>query len=579
MSWNNLHPGLVMILFGIIILALPEKCRKYLTLAGSVCAFCVFWMMDSHSTLPYKVTDNLTLQLIDTNGVSMVFLMVFVTIGVINAIYSMDLQNKWEAGITCIYAGSNMGIVLAGDLISFIVFWEISAFASTYIIYARHCRRSSRAAFRYVLVHAFGGNMLLAGILVQIFHNGVGLANLSGNMHGAAFWLILIGIGVNAAIPPFNGWIADAYPEATIPGTVYLGSYTTKAAIYALITFFSGTHMLIYVGAFMAIFAACMALLENDIRRLLSYHIVSQLGMMVASLGVGSEIGVDGASAHAVTNIFFKGVLLMCAGSIMKATGTCKITELGGLRKKMPITAFCFLISSMAIAGFPFLSGFASKALIMESLHEYGEGFPAIMITIAGVGTLLSITLKINYFVFFGKCDRQVKVQNATNSMTTAVVIGTIMSIVIGMKPELLYQQLTYKTMVDPFSIPHIMEYVAIIAGGAIPFFFMLSIMKPHDEISMDFDWFYRRPLVKIIEALSKGLYRVFGWFDRHVLHGVQFFGTGLGNPYLWTEKSGNLKNKSMSFENEDRLIGDVIQVIVALFAVMILISIYVIKM
>ena len=198
MSWNNLHPGLVMILFGIIILALPEKYRKYLTLAGSVCAFCVFWMMDSHSTLPYKVTDNLTLQLIDTNGVSMVFLMVFVTIGVINAIYSMDLQNKWEAGITCIYAGSNMGIVLAGDLISFIVFWEISAFASTYIIYARHCRRSSRAAFRYVLVHAFGGNMLLAGILVQIFHNGVGLANLSGNMHGAAFWLILIGIGVNA---------------------------------------------------------------------------------------------------------------------------------------------------------------------------------------------------------------------------------------------------------------------------------------------------------------------------------------------------------------------------------------------
>ena len=498
MSWNNLHPGLVMILFGFIILALPEKCRKYLTLAGAVCAFCSFWMMDSHSTLPYKVTDNLTLQLIDTNGVSMVFLMVFVTIGVINAIYAMDLQNKWEAGITCIYAGSNMGIVLAGDLLSFIVFWEISAFASTYIIYARHCRRSSRAAFRYVLVHAFGGNMLLAGILVQIFHNGIGLANLSGNMHGAAFWLILIGVGVNAAIPPFNGWIADAYPEATIPGTVYLGSYTTKAAIYALITFFSGTHMLIYVGAFMAIFAACMALLENDIRRLLSYHIVSQLGMMVASLGVGSEIGVDGASAHAVTNIFFKGVLLMCAGSIMKATGTCKITELGGLRKKMPITAFCFLISSMAIAGFPFLSGFASKALIMESLHEYGEGFPAIMITIA---------------------------------------------------------------------------------GGAIPFFIMLSIMKPHDEISMDFDWFYRRPLVKIVEALSKGLYRVFGWVDRHVLHGVQFFGTGLGNPYLWTEKSGNLKIKSMSFENEDRLIGDVIQVIVALFAVMMLISIYVIKM
>lgn len=577
MSLNNLHPGLIMMAFGFVILALPEKFRKGLMIIAAVCSAAAFWMMDNSSILLYHLTDNITLKLIDPDGVSMVFLMVFTTIAVINSIYAMDLHNKWEAGVTCLYVGSNMGVVLAGDLISFIVFWEISAFASTYIIYARHCRKSSRAAFRYILVHAFGGNMLLAGIILQICHSGIDLDKLVLNMNSPEFWLILIGVGVNAAIPPFNGWIADAYPEATTAGTVYLGSYTTKAAIYALITFFAGTHMLIYVGAFMAIFAACMALLENDIRRLLSYHIVSQLGMMVASLGVGSEIGIDGASAHAVTNIFFKGVLLMCAGSILKATGTCKITELGGLGKKMPITATCFLVSSMAIAGFPFLSGFASKALIMESLHEYGEGFPAIMITIAGVGTLLSITLKINYFVFFGRCNRNVKVQNATNSMTLAIVLGTIVSIIIGFKPELLYEQLTFRTMVDPFTLPHIMEYVAIIIGGAIPFFITLRIMKPHDEISIDFDWFYRRPLVKLVHGMSVVLYRIFCWFDRNILFGVQHVGTRLGNPYLWTKNSGSVRIRSMSLENEDHLIGDVIQVIVAVFAVMLIAAVCVV--
>lgn len=570
MSWNNIHPGLVMFFFGILIFIFPERWRKYLMIVGSACSLIAFEMLGDHSALPVKITDTITLKLIDPDGVSMTFCMVFCTIAVINAVYSMDLHTKWEAGVTCFYVGSNMGIVLSGDLISFIAFWEMSAFASTYIIYARHRRKSSRAAFRYLLVHAFGGNMLLAGVILQIFHSGTEVVNIA-DVQGGAFWLMLIGVAVNAAVPPFTGWIADAYPEATIPGTVYLGSYTTKAAIYAMITFFSGTYMLIYVGAFMAIFAACMALLENDIRRLLSYHIVSQLGMMVASLGVGSEIGIDGASAHAITNIFFKGVLLMCAGAIIQATGTAKITELGGLRKKMPITSTCFLISSLAIAGFPFLSGFASKALIMESLHGYGDGLPALLVTIAGVGTLLSITLKINYFVFFGKpTGEEVKIRNTTFSMVVAIMMGTVMSIVIGLDPDLLYQRLTYHSSVDPFTLPHIMEYVAIILGGSVPFFITLRIMKPHDEISIDFDWFYRRPLVKLVHRISVGIYGIFAWFDKNLLQSVQYFGTRLGDPYQWTRRSGNLRVKSMSFENEDRLIGSVIEGILAVFLILI---------
>lgn len=563
-----------MIVFGFIILAVPAKLRKILTLLAPICAFAAFWMMNSQSQLYYPVTDQLTLSLIQTNGVSRIFLMVFATIAIINAIFSLDLQDRLEAGITCIYVGSCMGIVIAGDLITFIVFWEISAFASAYIIYASHTRRSSRAALRYILVHAFGGNMLLAGIILHIMKYDAAIMNIA-NIHDASFWLILIGVSVNAAIPPFNGWIADAYPEATTAGTVYLGSYTTKAAIYALIQFFAGTEMLIWVGAFMAIYAACMALMENDIRRLLSYHIVSQLGMMVASLGAGSEIGIDGASAHAVTNIFFKGVLLMAAGTIIKATGKSKITELGGLAKKMPITAVCFLISSLAIAGFPFLSGFASKALIMDSLHEAGYNLPALLLTAAGVGTLLSITLKINYFVFFGESKNDVHIGENTVSICVAMIVGTAASVIIGIWPELLYRQLAFQTMVDPFTLPHIMEYVAIIVGGAIPFFIVRKKMAPHDEISVDFDWFYRRPLFYFVKGISGGLYAIFSWADRHVLAGVHFVGDRLANPYRMTQNSSNARIRALSLENEDRRIGDVLMTIVGTVTVMIIVAVY----
>lgn len=570
MSLNNLHPGLIMICFGCLILLLPEKCRRVLSVAAPVTAFAAFWQLNENSSLTYHVSDQITLHLIDAGRLAVVFLMVFCIIAIIAAVYSLDLQTKIEAAMCCFYVGSNMGIVLSGDLITLVVFWEISAFTSAYLIYARHCRKSSRAAFRYLLVHAFGGNMLLAGVIIHIFRYGTAITNISA-VHDASFWLILIGVGVNAAVPPLNGWIADAYPEATIPGTVYLGSYTTKAAIYVMIRFFSGTEILIWVGAFMAIYAACMALMENDLRRLLSYHIVSQLGMMVASLAIGSRVGIDGASAHAVTNIFFKGVLLMGVGAIIHCTGKRKITELGGLYWKMPVVAICFLLSSMSIAGFPFLSGFASKALIMQGLHEAGLTIPALLITVAGVGTLLSITLKINYFVFFTGAEKDIPTKKVPYSIQIAMIAGTAMSFVIGAKPEVLYNRLAYQTMVDPFTLPHILEYVAIIIGGTIPFALYIYRIAPHDEISIDFDWFYRRPLFRLVKAASGWIYSFMEWCSGKSLHNVQYLGSHIGNPYLWTKNSSSVRIRSLSFENEDRWIGTVITQTLAALLIMVI--------
>lgn len=556
---DNLHPGMIMMLFGMLIWVLPEFMRRFLSVLAPICAGIAFFLLNEDSRFTYHITNNLKVELIKVDRMTLAFMLVFVIISLIAAIYSLETQDRKESGMSAFYAGSIMGVVLAGDSIAFIVFWEISAFASTYLIFANKKRRSSKSAFRYIMMHGFGGNMLLVGIMMHIAKYGTEFVNIS-SARDISFWLVLIGVAVNAAIPPFNGWLSDSYPESTISGTLYMGSFTTKAAIYALIRFFAGTEFLIWVGAIMAVYAACMAIMENDIRRLLSYHIVSQLGMMVAALAVGSDIGIDGASAHAVTNIMFKGVLIMCAGAIIYATGKSKITELGGLWKKMPITSICFLIASLAIAGLPFSSGFASKALVTESLTEGGYTIPYLLVTAAGVGTLLSITLKINYFVFFGKTDKDIDVDEIPNSMSIAIALGTIVTLFLGIYPDALYNYTTHATVVNPFTIHHIVEYIAIFIGGTIPFVLYIKKMAPHDEISLDFDYFYRKPLKNFIEGISKAIYKVMQFFDKHILRGMQFMGSHLSNPYLWTENSHSIKIKNMSFENENRLIGDVIE-------------------
>ena len=464
--------------------------------------------------------------------------------------------------------------MLAGDCISLIIFWEISAFASMYVIYAKHDFVSARASFRYILVHAFGGNMLLAGLIVYMFHYGNQIENIMHIYGTPCFWLIAVGVAVNAAIPPFHAWLPDAYPESTATGTVYLSSFTTKAAIYLMIRMFAGMESLVWIGALIAIYAACMAIMENGIRRLLAYHIISQLGMMIAAIGAGGELGADAAAAHAITNIMFKGVLMMGAGAVIYATGKSNITELGGLAKKMPVTAACFLICSLAIAGLPGLSGFVSKALIMDALHHGGYEVFALAVTAGGVGTLLSITLKINYYVFFGPCDEadipEIE-RHVPWTMKLAMILGTAVTVLIGIFPKQFYSLMPYATAADPYNTAHVLEYIAIFIGGSVPFFLYIRKMKPHDEVTIDFDWFYRKPLNALILFVSGLLYDFFAWCDVHASRLAGYLRTHFGDPYLWTRQSSSVRIRKFSFENESRLVGDMVTAILLAFAAMII--------
>ena len=307
-------------------------------------------------------------------------------------------QHTWAL----VYIGSALGVIFSGDLITLYINWELMAISSTFVIMARNTEKAKGAAFRYVLVHIFGGLLLLAGIVMTISAgDGIAFDGFQFENANTASTLILLGFLVNAAAPGVSAWLSDAYPEASVTGGVILSAYTTKTAVYVLLRGFAGWEPLIWVGCAMTVFGIIYALLENDMRRILAYSIINQVGFMVCAAGIGTNMAISGAVAHALCHIIYKSLLWMSAGAVLYRTGKSKCTELGGLYKTMPLTLIFGTIGALAISAVPFTSGFTSKT-IMIAATEYSHLFwPWIVLELASAGVFLHAGIKFPYFVFF----------------------------------------------------------------------------------------------------------------------------------------------------------------------------------
>lgn len=567
---SNLHPGFVLIITGIVVAILPKQFAKSVTFVGSVLAFVCGFFLRNDATLIYNFTDKLKLSLINVDEISKVFVLVFVFISVLIAVYSVaGKTGKFERCASLIYAGSGIAVVLSGDWISFIGFWELMAAASIYIVWAGGTEEARRSSFRYMIMHLLGGNLLLAGaIMVYMNTQSLELVNLT-SQGGAGMWLVFAGVMVNCAMPPFHTWVPDSYPVASPEGTLYMGSFTTKVAVYALIRFFSGTEWLLVAAAVVSVWAACMALIENNMRKLLSYHIISQLGMMVAALACGG-CGDAAATLHATFNIMYKGVLLMGAGSVFYATkGINNITQLGGMAKKMPFTAVCFLVASLSIAGFPYTNGFASKALIMESIAEVDNPTAYWLIMAAGVGTWLSITMKINYFVFLKPADENVVCEKVPLARNIAMGIGAAACLLFGLRPDLSYNMLGMDSS-HLFSVEHVLEYLGLFAGATVPFVLLIKKMKPHEGINLDLDVFYRGALADFVFGLSKDVNIFFANFEVAFDNFKSSVWLLLRNP----KKLFGLKNAEEDEEETLRPLAEMVHVMV-LFCIIAIIIIF----
>ena len=424
------------------------------------------------------------------DALSLVFAYIFGIILIIGAIYALHVDDWVQHTAALCYGASAIGVVLAGDLLTLYVFWELMVITSVWLIWRRRTPVSDASGMRYLLVHALGGVILLAGIVMYYRTTG-SIAFGEIEPSGAAFYLILVAFLINAAVPPLHAWLSDAYPEATLTGAIFLSALTTKTAVYTLIRGYPGTELLVWMGAVMALYGVVYAVLANDIRRLLAYHIISQVGYMVAGVGMGTTLALNGASAHAFTHILYKSLLFMGAGAVIHMTGRSKLTELGGIYRYMPITFVLYMIGGFSISAFPLFSGFVSKTMVVEAAAADYRPVIFLMLLCASAGTFLHTGLKLPWFTFMGR-DSGLRPREAPLNMRVAMGIAAFLCVFIGVFPGPLYSILPAPVEYNAYTAGHVLKELQLLLFTGLGFFLLLRYVGGEPKIAVDTDWLYR---------------------------------------------------------------------------------------
>lgn len=498
--------ALLLIAGGAASALLPGRARNWFLLALPVVAGAMLLGLRPGDPASVELF-GLTLVPVRVDRLSLLFSYAFTLAAFLNVIFAWHTRGV-EQPAAMVYAGAALGAVFAGDLLTLFIYWELTAVTSVLLVWARGTPSAWRAGMRYVLVQLASGMFLAAGAALYYAKTGslafgkIGLGDLAG-------LLIFLGFGVKCAFPLLHNWLQDSYPEATPSGTVVLSAFTTKLGIYALARGFPGTEELIWIGTAMTAFPIFYAVIENDLRRVLAYSVNNQLGFMVVGIGLGTEMGLNGAVAHAFADILFKALLFMSMGAVLLRTGTVKGSELGGLYKSMPWTAGFCIVGAASISAFPLFSGFVTKSMIMVSAADQGHLWVWLVLLFASAGVFHHAGIKIPYFAFFGH-DSGIRCREAPAHMLLAMGIAAALCVGIGVFPGVLYALLPYPVDYVPYTASHVLSQLQLLVFSALAFAVLIrtGIYPPElRSINLDFDWTYR-------------------WLAPRLLRGVESAGT-----------------------------------------------------
>ena len=498
-SIDAFPPGLVLILGAFLLPFLRGTLRNAWILLLPVFVLWLVWRVPDGPVLTFAFLDY-TLTPVKGDVLSRLFAIIFAIMAFAGALFAMNQSRVVELTAAFVYAGSAIGVAFAGDLISLFVFWEIMALGSTTVLLSAGGPKSTSAAMRYLIMHVMGGSLLLVGIVAQIHATG-SIDFVAMKPDSLATWMILLGFLINAAAPLLSAWLPDAYPEASPGGMVFLSAFTTKTAVYVLIRGFPGAEVLIFVGLYMVFYGIFYALLENDMRRILAYSIVNQVGFMVTGIGIGTEMALNGTASHAFAHIIYKALLLMSAGSVLHMTGKRKCSDLGGLFQSMPITTLCGIIGALSISSFPLTSGFVSKSMISQAAADENLMIVWFLLTAASAGVFLHAGIKFPWFVFFQK-DSGLRPPDPPLNMRLAMIFFAALCIGLGVFPGPLYALLPFPVAFVPYTAAHVLTMLQLLLFSGLAFFIFLPVMKRSLTISLDVDWAYRRFLPRLVRYL-----------------------------------------------------------------------------
>lgn len=519
---TSLHPALILIAGALLLPFLRGKARNLTVLSAPTFALIALWLLPEGKLWQVQWLDY-SLAPLAVDKLSRLFATIFLLMAAVGGLFALRQTSRLEVPAAFLYAGSAVGVTLAGDLVTVFLFWEFMAVGSTLVLWSAGTPAAFAASKRYVAVHLAGGVILFAGVAGQIAATG------DANFHAMqvdsiSTWLILIGFLINAGAPPLSAWLPDAYPEASWSGTVFLSAFTTKTAVYVLLRGFPGTEILIWVGIFMIFYGIVYALLENDMRRILAYSIVNQVGFMITGIGIGTEMALNGAAAHAFSHIIYKALLLMSAGAVLAATNRRKCSELGGLFHSMPITTICGTIGALAISSFPLTSGFVSKSMVTQAAIDGHLQAVWLFLAAASAGVFLHAGIKFPWFVFFQK-DSGLRPADPPASLRWGMIFYAFLCIALGVWPEPLYALLPYEVNYVPYTAAHVITQLQLLLFSGLAFFVMLDYLKRTPTITLDVDWLWRVAGPEVAKSCRLALVETRAGFANGLANGLASIG------------------------------------------------------
>lgn len=517
---HSLPPGLFMILGALLLPILGKRLSAWGALALTLISLTVFLTMPSGHSVNLELFGQ-TLNIVRVDSLSWIFALIFHLAAIIAAIYAVHVEDTKQHVAAMMYAGGAIAATCAGDMISLFVFWELTAISSVFLIWASNTERSYRSGMRYLIIQVGSGVLLLSGAIVRyVESNTLSFERFTpeGETMGFGAFLILLAFGIKCAFPFLHNWLQDSYPEATVTGTVFLSAFTTKLAVYALARGFAGTEALIWIGCAMTLFPIVFAVIENDLRRVLAYSLNNQLGFMVVGIGIGTELALNGTAAHAFCHIIYKALLFMSMGAVLHRVGTCKATELGGLHKSMPFTAVFCMIGAGAISGFPLLSGFVSKSMILTAAAEQHMLVVWLILLVASAGVMEHSGIKIPFFAFFAH-DSGKRPKEAPWNMLLAMGIAAFLCVFLGIAYPVLYNILPWSPpmaihdghaeVYKPYTTVHVVTQLQLLLFAALAFVVLWKTKLYPEEMrstNLDTDWTYRRLLPAIVGGAGKAI-------------------------------------------------------------------------